>query len=151
HPRGADGMRKAPPAGIHAGAVSVEGRGVLVRGSSGSGKSALLLSLLLSDIGNVRLVADDRVLLERRGDRLIARPAEGLEGLIEVRGQGILAWPSDPEVSIALVVDLVPPGESPRHPEPSDLETSIEGVMLHRFALPIGQPDGAVRVLAALR
>ncbi len=140
----------APPGGIHGGAVAIGGRGVLVRGASGSGKSALLLSLLLSDLGTVRLVADDRVLLTAEGGRLIARPAEGLEGLIEVRGQGLLAWPTEPQVAIVLCVDLVAPGESARMPERAELETRIEGVLLHRFALPGGQPDGAVRVRAAL-
>ena len=48
---------------IHASAVLVEGRGVLLRGPSGSGKSSLALALLLADRERNRLIADDRVAL----------------------------------------------------------------------------------------
>ena len=52
---------------LHATAVAIDGRAVLLRGASGSGKSDLALRLI--DAG-ARLVADDQSELYRRGDVL---------------------------------------------------------------------------------
>lgn len=88
---------------LHASAVAVGGRGVLLLGPSGSGKSALALAL----VGRgATLVADDRVTLVRRGDALLARSPERIAGLIEARGFGILRLPTAGEVPVALAVDL---------------------------------------------
>ena len=89
---------------LHASAVAVGGRGVLILGRSGAGKSALALAL----IGRgATLVADDRVELTRRDDALIARcPSEAIRGLIEARGFGLLRLPTVPEVPVTLAVDL---------------------------------------------
>ena len=72
---------------LHASCVELAGTGVVLLGPSGSGKSDLALRLI---DGGARLVADDRVVVERSGDRLIARPPEAIAGLIEVRGLGIM-------------------------------------------------------------
>ena len=87
----------------HATCVAVGGRGLLILGASGSGKSALALRLLA--LGAV-LVADDRVDLCRRGDAVMARAPAALAGLIEARGVGILYAPSLPEARVGLIVDL---------------------------------------------
>ena len=85
----------ADPATVHASAVLVGARAVLIRGPSGSGKSRLALELLeaarTGSLRFARLVADDRVHLEAPGGRLLVRPAEALAGLIEVRGVGHFA------------------------------------------------------------
>ncbi len=72
---------------------------MLLLGPSGSGKSDLLLRLL--DRG-FSLVADDRVMVEAG----MAAPAPGLEGLIEVRGLGILRQPYEAPVRLALALEL---------------------------------------------
>ena len=72
---------------LHATAVAIDGRAVLLRGPSGSGKSDLALRLI--DAG-ARLVADDQSELSRRGDVLMVRAPATIAGLIEVRGLGIL-------------------------------------------------------------
>lgn len=88
---------------IHASAVAVEGRGLLILGPSGAGKSALALALM--GLG-ARLVADDRVVLRADGDRLLADCPPAIRGRIEARGLGILrADPAGP-VPLAQVVDL---------------------------------------------
>lgn len=88
---------------VHGSAVAFAGRGLLILGTSGSGKSALALSL----VGRGgQLVADDRVCLERRGEGLIASAPPGISGLIEARGIGILRIPVVPEAPVALAVDL---------------------------------------------
>jgi len=133
---------------VHASAVLVGQRGVLIRGQSGSGKSSLTLALLAGD--GCRLIADDRVRLRASGGRLVAAPPAELAGLLEVRGVGIVHRPYAAEAAIGLVVDLMPAAECPRFPDGEETVTVIAGVPLERIALPIGIGDGALRVRAAL-
>jgi HPr kinase/phosphorylase len=94
----------------HATAVLAGPRAVLIRGPSGSGKSRLAAALLEAGrdgrLPFARLIGDDRVLLSAAAGRLLARPAPGLEGLIEVRGAGLLRVAHEPVGVIGLVVDL---------------------------------------------
>jgi HPr kinase/phosphorylase len=77
--------------------------GVLLLGSSGSGKSDLALRLIAM---GAELVADDRTDLFVRRGRLYAKPPMRIAGLLEVRGVGILALPHAAEAKITLVVRL---------------------------------------------
>jgi HPr kinase/phosphorylase len=86
----------------HASAVAVEGRGVLIKGAAGSGKSTL--SLQLMSLG-ADLIADDQTLLRLEGDQVWATAPKPIAGLIEARGVGILRA-RHTEAAIALVVDL---------------------------------------------
>lgn len=72
---------------VHGTAVALEGRGLLIRGASGRGKSALALQMMGFGAG---LVADDRVSLERQGSAVLARAPDSLPTLIEARGIGLL-------------------------------------------------------------
>jgi serine kinase of HPr protein (carbohydrate metabolism regulator) len=85
---------------IHASAVLVGPRALLIVGPSGSGKSHLALKLLQAgDAGLLpfaRLVADDRARIEPCHGRLIVRPADKLKGLIEVRSLGIRRMAFEP-------------------------------------------------------
>lgn len=112
---------------LHATCVVIAGRGVLLRGASGSGKSDLALRLV--DAG-ARLVADDQVLIERDGDTLVASPPETLAGRIEVRGVGIVPVPAVSSAPLVLVADLVPGAAVDRLPEP-------ESVAFLGIALPL--------------
>jgi HPr kinase/phosphorylase len=126
------------PTTIHASAVLVGARAVLIRGPSGSGKSRLALALIeASNSGTLRfarLVADDRVYLEAAGGRLQARPPEALAGLIEVRGAGLLRLPHEASAVVGLVVDLAADGAS-RLPLPAQRKAEIEGIFLPRLAV----------------
>lgn len=72
---------------------------LLILGPSGAGKSDLLLRLI--DKG-FALVADDQVIIEDG----LARPAEALAGLIEVRGLGLFCLPFIAPAKVRLVVSL---------------------------------------------
>lgn len=141
------------PASIHATCLLVGARGVLIRGPSGSGKSRLALALLDHEHARGRfaaLVADDRVLLSRHHGRVVARPPDGLAGLVERRGLGIEAIAHEAAAVLALVVDIVPPCTVPRLPEDGDRSILVEGVVLARLAVP-GDPGLACPlVLAAI-
>ena len=73
---------------IHATLVNVSGTGVMIRGTSGSGKSRCALELIRR---GHRLVADDLVCIRRRGSgRLRGSSHRAIKNLIEVRGRGIV-------------------------------------------------------------
>jgi serine kinase of HPr protein (carbohydrate metabolism regulator) len=128
---------------VHASAVLVGRRAVLIRGPSASGKSRLALELIEAGrIGTVlfaRLVADDRVHLEAVGGRLLARPAAALAGLIEVRGVGLLRVAHEPSAVVGFVVDLAA-ADAVRLPEPDKRRADIDGILLPRLAV---APDAA--------
>lgn len=88
---------------VHGSAVTFGGRGLLILGTSGAGKSGLALAL----IGRgARLVADDQVVIERRGAALVASAPPAIAGLIEARGLGLLRIEPVPEAPLVLAVDL---------------------------------------------
>ena len=95
---------------VHASAVLVGARAVLIRGPSGAGKSRLALELLDAArdgrLRFARLVGDDRVHLESANGRLLVRPAQPLAGLIELRGVGLLRRDYEPCAVVGLVIDL---------------------------------------------
>ena len=88
---------------IHATTVAIDGRAVLITGPSGSGKSDLALRLL--DRG-FALVSDDRTLVRRNQDRLVASPPSQIAGKMEVRGIGIVEIENESDVPVALLVEL---------------------------------------------
>lgn len=97
------GVAFAQPETLHATCVAYDGRGVLITGAAGSGKSSL--ALMLMGLG-CALVADDRVRVMMRDRALIASAPDTLQGLIEARGIGILNAATVPEATLALAVDL---------------------------------------------
>jgi len=127
---------------VHASALLVGARAVLIRGPSGAGKSRLALELIeLAGLGRLRfarLIGDDRVHLESSGGRLLVRPTETLAGLMEVRGAGILSFAHEPCAVVGLVVDLEAKDAErlPEKPETQSIE--IEGVSLPRLAVAPG-------------
>lgn len=94
---------------LHATCVRWGEHGLLIRGCSGSGKSALALRLI--GRGAV-LVADDVVRVERKGQNLAAAPV-GMPGAIELRGHGIfqLAHATATTLSACIQVDAAPSDE----------------------------------------
>lgn len=90
------------PAPYQATCVAIDGRGLLIEGPPGSGKSSLALALI--DRGAV-LVGDDGVLLEGRAGAVWALPPPAIAGLLELRGVGLLHYPCA-AAPVALVIRL---------------------------------------------
>jgi serine kinase of HPr protein (carbohydrate metabolism regulator) len=136
---------------IHACAVLVGARALLIRGPAGAGKSRLALELIQAGASGrlafVRLVADDRVHVAAAHGRLIARAPANLAGLLEIRGIGIRRLPHEPMAAVGLVVDLATAVE--RMPPAAATEAEVEGVRLPRLAVAPGA-DAFSLVLAAL-
>jgi HPr kinase/phosphorylase len=126
---------------IHASAVLIGARALLIRGPSGSGKSRLAFELLqAAQSGRLpftRLVGDDRVHVEAANGRLLVRPAEPLAGLFEMRGLGIRPSPAEPVAVVGWVVDLAA-DDAARLPLPQGTEVVIEGIRLPRLAVASG-------------
>lgn len=136
---------------IHATAVLVGSKAVLIRGEPGSGKSRLALRLIETggrELPFVRLVGDDRVYLENRGGRLIARPPKELAGLLEIRGTGIVRVPFEEAAVVGLVIELDQPTH--RMPAAESRKVAVEGVILPRLAVPPGADPLPLAVEACL-
>lgn len=88
---------------LHASCVATEGRAVLIAGPSGSGKSDLALRLL--DRG-FKLVSDDRTIVRKEGNRVVASAPETIKGKLEIRGVGIVDMETVSSAPVALVVEL---------------------------------------------
>jgi HPr kinase/phosphorylase len=142
---------------LHASAVVIGEAGVLIRGPSGAGKSSLAFALIAAAENAglfARLVGDDRIGIESRGDRLIAYGHPMILGKIERRGQGIFEIPFLPAAVVRLVIGLAGEDEvPPRYPKPDHDHIELGGVTLP--FLPVRQdaaPAGlALAVLADLR
>lgn len=137
---------------VHASAVLVGARAVLIRGPSGAGKSRLALALVeAARTGTLRfakLVGDDRVHLEPANGRLLVRPADALAGLIEIRGVGIRRLDYEASAVVGLVVDLAA-ADAERLPQTERQHTVIAGLSLPRLAIAVGQ-EALPAVLASL-
>jgi serine kinase of HPr protein (carbohydrate metabolism regulator) len=131
----------ADSASIHASAVLVGERAVLIRGSSGSGKSRLAYELILAGRSGLlppaTLVGDDRIWIESRDGRLVVGPAPQLRALIEVRGLGIRQVAFAAEAVVGLVVDL-DAHDAERLPPPDALRTTLAGITLPRIPVAKG-------------
>jgi serine kinase of HPr protein (carbohydrate metabolism regulator) len=142
---------------VHATCIDIEGRGILIRGAPGSGKSDLALRLIdqpgrgvAGSLGPAVLVSDDQVALWRKGGEIWAQPPEKLEGLMEIRGLGIMRVPYRSSSILRLVVDLTKAELIERLPEPFDLIEELLGVTLPALSLDPQFASAPARVRAAL-
>ncbi|VWX52307.1 HPr kinase/phosphorylase [Novosphingobium sp. 9U] len=125
--------------------IAIGGRGVMIEGAPGTGKSALALALI--DRGAV-LVGDDSVLLDAAAGAVIAHPHPRTRGLLEVRNLGLLTFPVCEHAEVALVILLEP--DAPRFIDaPALVERA--GVVLPAVALWPEPSPPALKVEHALR
>jgi serine kinase of HPr protein (carbohydrate metabolism regulator) len=122
---------------IHATGLVLGSTGLILRGPSGAGKSLLALELI--DEWEMRgeaakLVSDDRIDIEATDAGLVMRAPKTIEGLIELRGRGIVSRPFVAHAPLHLVVDLVDALE--RMVEEDSLVATLEGITLARCPVP---------------
>lgn len=123
------------PSNIHATALVLGERGILIRGASGAGKTTLALGLIQQACRSgifSALVADDQSLLAARNGRLIARAPQSIAGLAEVYGLGPRGVRYLPAATIDLIIDLA--DGTDRLPDPQQL--SLHGISLPQLVLP---------------
>jgi serine kinase of HPr protein (carbohydrate metabolism regulator) len=139
------------PSNVHATALLVGGKGVIIFGGSGAGKTSLALELIreaLRDDIEAKLVSDDRVELTFRNGELVASPPARLAGLVEVRGSGIHEISNAASAKLHLAVELVNPQEAERI-SPAGPQLVAHGVKLPALKLPIGETGPQVRAVLA--
>lgn len=129
---------------LHASCVATGGRAVLIAGPSGSGKSDL--ALRLTDRG-FALVSDDRTIVRKEGDRLVATAPTPIKGKLEIRGIGIIDMESVSDVPVALVVELT--SEYQRLPDDSR-ERLILGASIPLVSVDAMTASAASKVTVAL-
>lgn len=118
---------------LHASCVDLGGKGVLIVGASGSGKSSLALQLLAL---GATLVADDRTEVSVARGGLTARSPATIKGLVEARGVGILKADCAEESRIALVIDM-DQVETERLPRPHGFDIcGLQVPCLHKCDAP---------------
>jgi serine kinase of HPr protein (carbohydrate metabolism regulator) len=140
---------------LHGTCLQVDGWGVLLLGTPGAGKSSLALHLidqpgygLSTKIMRSVLVADDQVVITRRGGKLVATVPPVLQGRLEIRGLGIVDVKSRANATLALVVNLQSHAKIERLPDAETYE--ILGVGLPLIRLDAATNSAAARLRAAV-
>jgi serine kinase of HPr protein (carbohydrate metabolism regulator) len=133
---------------VHAAAVAVGGRAIMLLGPAGAGKSEL--ALLLMDRG-AALISDDAVQLSVRGSTVHAAPPVGYSGVMMLRDLGRVSFDfvaAPTPLSITVLLD-------PVDAEPALLPRlgqfgPIEGLFVPQWTTQPRTPAAARKVLLAL-
>lgn len=135
---------------MHASAVAVGDRGILISGTSGLGKSGLALALVVHarSLGCFAcLVGDDQLLLSGHDNRLLCAVPATLAGLVEIRGLGPRPVAHEPKALVDLHVVLVEKTAAQRFPE---IETGVlAGCPIPTLRLAGGDRDGALLAIVS--
>lgn len=132
---------------MHASAVSIEGKVVLLRGPSGAGKSDLALRLIE---GGAELVSDDYVDLHAKDGLLVAKGPKTILGLMEVRGLGLVSMPYIDHGEVFLACDLMPADKIERLPDAPEYLT-IDGIEIPLMPLDAMAASAPARIKLALK
>lgn len=135
---------------LHATAVLLGDKGVLITGRSGSGKTTLALALIEAARSSgrfARLVADDQLFVSAAGGKLLVEAPGALRGLVEIYGIGPTPIASEDRALIDLVVSLEEAGIAPRFQE--IIARELHGVSLPSMALAAKNIRGAVPAICA--
>ena len=140
-------MSRAPLSSerVHASAVAIGGRAVLIGGRPGAGKSDLALRLI--DRG-AALISDDYCDVRRAEGALRASAPATIAGKIEVRGLGLVELATAQDVPVGLFVDLDHAPE--RMPEPGETRM-LAGIAVPVLRLAGLEASAPLKVEAALR
>ena len=124
------------PENIHATAILIGERGILITGPSGSGKTTLALALI-DHFGRrgmfARLIGDDQLFVATHFGRLVCRAPTSIAGLTEVPGLGPKLLLFEPGAVIDLAIQLVAAEEMMRFQD--ELSEMIAGCNVPRIDL----------------
>ena len=139
---------------VHATAIAANGRAVLIRGASGTGKSDLALRCLsLAPTALLpfaaALVSDDQVRLSLRDGKLFASAPAELKDKLEVRGFGIMHVTAVEMAEVALIAELIVSGTVERLPDPWPV-VDILGHKVPVLRLLAREASAPVKLLLAL-
>ncbi len=130
---------------MHATAVAIAGAGLMICGTSGSGKSDLALRLI--DRG-ATLISDDYVDISRTNGKLYLSPPANLAGKLEVRSLGIFEQGHLSGIPLKLITKL---SDSPDR-FPMDKQTMILlGITMPFCTLNAMENSATIKVELALQ
>ena len=135
---------------MHACAIVIGGKGILITGPSGSGKTSLAFGLMercQRENLEAAFIADDQVLVHRDENLLVIEAPSAIAGKAELHGFGIIDVQYQSKATIHLIVRLVDAELIERYPEPSFEE--IEQVSLPRIDVPRQHEQNAARIVMA--
>jgi serine kinase of HPr protein (carbohydrate metabolism regulator) len=135
---------------MHATAVLVGDRGVLIAGPSGSGKSSIVSELM--DRASAKgmfaaLISDDQCLLQAVSGRLTCTAPVTLRGGLEVRGSGLHKVNHEAAAVIHLVVELIEPEHAVRFADDGNIQ--LQGIAIPHLVLPEREVEAACRAVEA--
>jgi len=137
---------------LHGSAVMLDGAGLLIIGTPGSGKTSLILSLICQH--GATLIADDQVIVRRQNEQLLLSAPSRLAGIVEVRELGLVRFPHT-EVScpLALIVQLASAETLERLPaqHPGQARECLLGLSIPQVSLAARAALTSLKVLLALR
>ena len=134
----------------HACALEINKTGMIIKGCSGSGKTSLMMGLLekaKQENLEAFLVSDDRVHLTPASNKLIAKTPPPIEGLVEIRGYGIISHPYQDTTTVSLVIELVEDDQLSRMPEA--MYNDFSGLSLPLLQVPERHESQAIRIVFA--
>ncbi|GLS29782.1 HPr Serine kinase C-terminal domain-containing protein [Mesorhizobium albiziae] len=135
---------------LHASALLLGDRGVLIAGASGSGKTTLALALIEGFARHgrfARLVSDDQILISARNGRIFCRAPSTIAGLAEIHGVGPRPLDFEPGMIADLLVRLVPAASAQRFQEAGT--ESLAGCDIPCLQLAAGNAQAAVLAVAS--
>ncbi len=130
---------------IHATAVGIRQKGVLIIGPSGSGKSDLALHLI--DRG-AQLISDDQVIVTFENDIAILNPPQKIAGKIEVYALGVFEIPFVKNIALSMIVKLSNDSERFPFSKPTDRFYDID---VPSITLDSNRSTAAIKVELALQ
>lgn len=138
------------PRNLHATAVVIGERGIVIVGPSGAGKTTLALALLdhFAGVGQfARLISDDQVFLSAKGARVVCRAPASIAGLAEVHGIGPQPVAYERSAVIDLCLELVE-GQTERFQEQASL--SVDGCSIPKIRVPARNVPAALQIVLSM-
>lgn len=128
---------------LHATTVALDGRALLLTGSSGAGKSGLAAQMICL---GATLISDDQTRLAIEKGTLVARAPAQTRALLELRGLGLCRAAAIASAPVTACFHIGP--SVTRLPDPEHVRLLDRNIPIHRHPL---TPDLAAKLILLLR